>query len=487
VTELLDVARRQGESVRAREVGPTGVPELEPLVLLTDDETTAFYPDCSPDTLSDVLRDDDISASASFSVSHDADQSGLPVPDDGPLSVGTRRTLDGCGWLVPDDVAGYREYADELGVDADSLISTVADAGLQGRGRGDARTDDPVGETWKQVADAAGDPVVVVNANEADEHARMDQLLLESVPLTVLDPAAAAAKAVGATDVVVYVNETDDLARRRIQQAAVAFDDETDVDVQVVAGPDEYKAGEMTMALEALEGNDRIEARRRPPGPEEHGLHGRPTLVHTPRTFAQVAAHLREGSTGADEDPGTRLFTVTGDGARTATVELPTDASLSTLETAAGVDEYKAACVGGVFGGFAPDLDVRASADPLADERLGTNGVVEFLADDRCLLAEAGSRAKFAHDENCGRCVPCREGSKQLTELLRAIYDGSYDSGKVAELARVMESTSLCDFGVLAARPTRTAMTHFESEFITHAGGSCLSGDCDADTTEVPA
>ncbi|MEA5385748.1 hypothetical protein VB773_06480 [Haloarculaceae archaeon H-GB2-1] len=207
---------------------------------------------------------------------------GLPVPDDGPLSVGTRRVLDGCGWLVPDDLGGYRDYASDLVVDADSLVSTVADAGLLGRGRGDARSEQPVGETWEQVAEASGDPVVVVNANEADEHARMDQLLLESVPLTVLDPAVAAAESVGASAIVVYVNETDDLARRRIQQAAVAFADESAVDVQVVAGPDEYKAGEMTMALEALEGNDRIEARRRPPGPAEHGLHGRPTLVHTP-------------------------------------------------------------------------------------------------------------------------------------------------------------------------------------------------------------
>ncbi|MEA5385749.1 NADH-ubiquinone oxidoreductase-F iron-sulfur binding region domain-containing protein [Haloarculaceae archaeon H-GB2-1] len=181
------------------------------------------------------------------------------------------------------------------------------------------------------------------------------------------------------------------------------------------------------------------------------------------------------------------MFTVTGDAARTATVELPTDASLSAVEAAAGTDAYKAACVGGVFGGFAPDLDVQASADALADERLGTNGIVEFLAEGRCLLAETGKRAKFAHENNCGRCVPCREGSKQLTDLLRAVYDGSYDSGKVAELVRVMESTSLCDFGVMAARPARTAMTHFESEFITHAGGSCLSGDCDADATEVTA
>ncbi|PSQ17067.1 NADH dehydrogenase FAD-containing subunit [Halobacteriales archaeon QS_8_69_26] len=484
-------ARREAASVTVAAVGSTGVPAVEPLVLATVEGRTAFHPRCSLDRAREVVAAVEASdlPDGPHVVASDPGTARFPRPGSGPLSVGTRHALAGAGWLRPASVGDYAALAGGVRSESagDGVVETVADAGLLGRGRGDLATADPVADSWQAVRAADGDPVVVVNANEADEGARMDQLLLESCPLAVLDPALALAGAVGATDVVVYVNESDGLAYDRTEHAADALRDrvepgDDDPDLAVVAGPDEYTAGEETMALESLEGNDRIEARRRPPGPETHGLHGRPTLVHTPRTLAQVGAlHWwgPEDPPGVPADPGTRLFTVTGDVATPATVELPTDAELSTALAAVDLDRsMKAACVGGRFGGVTGSLGVPASASGLSSARLGTGGVVEVLDGDRCLVALAGKRAKLAREDNCGRCVPCREGSKQLTELLRDVYAGDYEGDRIRELGRVMTRTSVCAFGRSAPRPVLTAMDEFEEEFAAHANGRCPTGTC---------
>jgi NADH-quinone oxidoreductase subunit F len=228
------------------------------------------------------------------------------------------------------------------------------------------------------------------------------------------------------------------------------------------------------MALEAIEGNHRLEARLRPPGPERVGLHGRPTLVHTPRTLAHLAVALRTGDL-----PGTRLVSVTGDVDAPATVELPETATLADALDAVDVSgEFKAACVGGRFGGLTADLDVGVEPAALSAADLGSEGVVDVLADDRCVVEFVGRRTRYAADENCGRCVPCREGTTQLAGLLRDVYDGTYAPDDVVELVRVMETSSICAFGVEAGRPARTAIDAFESEFEAHADGHCPAGSC---------
>lgn len=489
--EVFRAAEEVAESTPVAEVGPTGADGLSPLVLVTHEGETAFVPNCDTERARSVvaeLENETLPEDAAAVVEHDSDTTTLPTPETGPLGVGSRHALASSGWSVPTSIADYTESRGALlaehAADAPETVhERIEESGLRGRGRGDASADAPIAEDWTMVREAAGDPVVVVNANEAADHADGDRLLLESAPLAVLDPALAAAHAVDATTLVVYTNETETTARERTEAAANALTEEldTDISISVVAGPDEYKAGEPTMALEALEGNHRIEARRGPPGPSEHGLDGRPTLIHTPRTFTQVGRVLDgEGLVGAEGDPGTRLVTVAGDVDAPATVELSTgttlDAALPAVETENG---QKAACVGGTFGGLTRSLDVPASAPGLTGAHLGTNGVIELLDDSTCTVALAGERAKFAKEENCGRCVPCREGSKQLVNLLRDVYDGEYKDGMLRELTRVMGDTSLCGFGSDASRPVTTAMEEFETEFNAHAKGRCPTGACD--------
>jgi NADH-quinone oxidoreductase subunit F len=399
-------------------------------------------------------------------VDHDPATTSLPAPDAAGLGVGVRRVLGACGWRRPASADDH----EAAGGFATPAPDAVFDAGreLRGRGWGDACHDEAVGETWATVRDA-DDAAVVVNGHGT----AADALLLASAPFEVLDGAAALARAVDADRVVVYASEADERAAETAREAVAAHPDPP-APVEVVTGPAEHRAAEPTMALEAVEGNHRLEARLRPPGPESVGLHGRPTLVHTPRTLAHLALALR------GEDAGdTRLTTVTGDVASPATVELPETAPLGdALDAVDLTDGFKAACVGGRFGGLTGDLDVAVDPAALSAAGLGTEGAVHVLGADRCVVGFVGRRTQYAAEENCGRCVPCREGTTQLAGLLRDVYDGAYDRDGIEELVRVMRTSSICAFGVEAGRPARTALASFESEFEAHADGRCPAGSC---------
>ncbi|WP_137284678.1 NADH-ubiquinone oxidoreductase-F iron-sulfur binding region domain-containing protein [Halorussus salinisoli] len=477
---VFNAARDVADSIPVVRTGPTGILALEPLVLATEGERTTFFASPRPSTVRDLVEDFESEGlptdDADAVVEHDPEVASLPVPSDGPLSVGERRTLGPCGWVDPLDPTEHTLVSTERDV------GSVADVGLLGRGRGDAAADEPIGETWERARGTDGEPVVVVNANESDDRPRADRTLLAGSPLSVLDGVAAVAEYVDAEDVVLYLNETDTELQKHVRRAVEAAEDELPVVPQIVAGPDEYRAGAPTAALEALEGADRIEPRVQPPTPAEHGLYGRPTVVHTPRTFAHVRHALRNPETfdADDADPGTRLVTVTGDVDAAATVELGSGGSLSDVGDAVVMDgSFKMACVGGVFGGITSELDVPPTAQSLDAANLGTDGVVELLSDERCAVATVGERARFASTANSGRCVPGREGTKQLTELLREIYQGAFRTDDIRELGRVMRKTSNCRIGAHAPRPVTTAMDEFEPEFRAHADGRCPSSTCE--------
>lgn len=450
--------------VSVRRVGPAGTPSL--LCLYTMGDRTAIHADPTPEIAAgaaETLEAGDLpTVDADAVVEHDETTEALPAPDSGPLSVGTRRILGPCGWIDP----AYRPEPTAADLDPEAILDSAATVGLRGRGRADVATDEAVAEIWNRTIEADGDPVVVVHA--ADTDCRIDELLCRSVPGYVLGGARIAADAVGAEDVIALSTDRAVEPLREVAEGEL-----------IHPAPESFRVGEPTMALEALEGNDRIEARRRPPGPETWGLYGRPTVLHTPRTLLQLRALAGDGEGFDPEsaDPGTRLVSVRGAVSAPAVVELRTDtalsAALSAVET--GGDRY---VVGGRFGGVTESLDVPTSGPALSGAGLGTEGVVEILAPDDCVVATVGQRAAFAREENCGRCVPCREGSKQLHEALRAVYDGDVDPGALRDLARTMRTSSLCAFGEAAARPIRTAIESFEPEFRAHAEGRCPAGVC---------
>jgi len=463
-----DVETPAGHATVTR-VGSTGIDAIEPLLLVTSDGQTAVYARCPPHRAEDIAgrclgAADQTAADPDAVVDHDPRAVDLPVGILGTHAAGTRRVLGGCGWRRPTEPTDHAEAGGFL----DPPAATVLDAGerLHGRGWGDWCQDEPLAETWRTVRDA-GDAAVVVTARGP-----ADSLLARSAPFELLDGATALADAVGAETVVVYLDTEDERALSRVRTAVRRYPDAS-VTVDVATGPSTHRATEPTMALEAIEGTDRLEARLRPPGPDTVGLDGRPTAVHTARTMAHLARALR-----TDSPTDTRIVTVTGDVDAPATVELPSDGTLATALDAVDAEGFKAACVGGRFGGLTPTLDIAPSPSALTPEGLGTEGVVHLLGEDRCLVEFVGKRTSFAADANCGRCVPCREGTTQLAELLRDVYDGGYDPAAIEELVGVMESTSICAFGVEAGRPARTAIEAFDAEFAAHADGDCPAGQC---------
>lgn len=465
-------ALAEATDLSVRAVGPTGADALEPLVLVTRDGRTACFTACDlarVESIAAQLDDGLPTGAADAVVSHEDDLGRLPTPDLAPLDVGRRSVLARCGWARPTEPEEYRSTGGFSSVGAGEGEVLSAAASVQGRGWGDGAADEPVAATWESVADASETPAVVVNAHGSPG----DRLVLESAPFLALEGALAAARLVAADRVVVYLSAADELARARVGAAVEALPGDVvpaGVDVSVATGPDEHRAAEPTMALEAIEGSDRLEARLRPPGPAAAGLFGRPTLVHTPRTFAQVLRALE----GAEP---TRVVTVRGEA--TATIELAEGAPLSAARQAASVDgQFKAACVGGTFGGLTPDLDVAVTPEALAGAGLGTEGVVELFGEDDCLLAHVGETVRYGKAENCGRCVPCREGSKQLTTMLREPYDGHVPADGLTELLRVIDRSSICGFGRDMTRPVATALEHFEDELRAHAEGRCPAGAC---------
>ncbi len=476
---VVSALRDAADSVPVIRTGPTGVAETDPLVMATEEYQTAFFANPDPSTIRDLvgtLEDGALPTNgADAVVEHEPGTMTLPVPDTGPLAVGRRSVLGRCGWADPLAPEEWPAVASERTAEA------VTDVGLLGRGRGDAAADAPVADVWETVRNAEGDPVVVANANETRDEQRADRVLLGGAPIAVLGGIAAVAEYVGADDAVVYLNGGDGHLHRHLREAVDAAADELPIVPQLVAGPDGYRAGAPTAALEAMEGADRIEPRLQPPSPAEHGLFGRPTVVHTPRTFVHVQQAIRdpEAYDAAASDPGTRLITVTGDVADPATVELTPTSSLSVVRDAVELTgSFKMACVGGVLGGIARELDVAPTARSLAAAGLGTDGVVELLNDERCVVADVGERVRFASTENSGRCVPGREGTKQLTELLRDVYRGSFEVGKIRELGRAMARSSNCRLGAHAPRPVTTAIDAFGPEFDAHVDGRCPSGAC---------
>jgi len=462
------VAARERANVPVAEVGSTGVPGVEPLLAASDGDETTFYANATAETaesVADALGGDGALPDGDATVAV-SDASALPLPDlDG---FGDERSvLARCGWIEPTNPDAYADAVGFTDADPDAVLADAG--GVLGRGWGDWSADEPVGPLWEGVRDRDGSPAVVVNAHGNPG----DALLGESDPFSVLEGAAHAAAVVDAVQVFVYVSEDDEAARDAFTAAADAYPD-FPVDVSIVEGPAAYRAAEPTMAIEAVEGNHRLEARLRPPGPEVEGVFGEPTVVHTARTFAHVAAAVR------GEETDSRVLSVTGD-ADEVTLELAESETLDGALDDAGVADYTGVLVGGRFGGLTTDLDVSPTPDALSAADLGTDGVLEVVGADACPVAFVGKRAQFAEDANCGRCVPCREGAKQLTELLREVYDGSLNRPKIDELMRVMESSSVCAFGQHAPRPVRTGLQEFADEFEAHAEGTCPSGQCNPD------
>ena len=415
------------------------------------------------------------------------------------------------GVIDPTDIreyialGGYRALGDVLTHRTpEEVIEIIERSGLRGRGGAGF----PTGKKWRLARAAPGSiKYVICNGDEGDPGAFMDRSLLEGNPHGVIEGMIIGAYAVGATRGIIYVREEYPLAVRTLQIALAQareygflgeaiFDSAFSFDIEIVRGAGAFVAGEETALIAAVEGRV-SEPRQRPPYPVQRGVWGHPTVINNVETWANVPIILERGPEwfarlGTATSKGTKIFSLVGKVANTGLVEIPMGMTLRELVEEIGGGalpqrEIKAVQIGGPSGGCLPkalfDLPIDYESLTEAGAMMGSGGLI--VMDDRtCMVDVARYFMDFLRDESCGKCLPCREGTQRMYELLTAMCEGratDADLDLLEELAQVVKETSLCGLGQTAPNPVLTTLRYFRSEYEAHIRQKrCPAGVCKA-------
>jgi len=385
----------------------------------------------------------------------------------------------------------------------EAIIEEIRASGLRGRGGAGF----PTFRKWTEVRRAQGSPkYLVCNGDEGDPGAFMDRMILESYPFRVIEGMLIASIAVGAHRGIFYIRAEYPLAVARVRKAIEkcreagilgerVMGSPHAFDVEVWEGAGAFVCGEETAMIAALEGR-RPAPRYRPPYPAHQGLHHCPTLVNNVETLAFVPWILREGrdtfrQLGTSESKGTKVFALAGKVRRGGLIEVPMGTTLRRIieEIGGGVAEgrtFKAVQVGGPSGGCIPasliDLPVDFEALTKAGAMMGSGGLV-VLDDTDCIVDVSRYFLSFTQLESCGKCTPCRVGTKQMLEILIRLCEGAGTTQDLEDLQRLAETVkkhSLCGLGRTAPNPILTSLAHFRDEFEAHTQGRCPAHKCKA-------
>ena len=422
-----------------------------------------------------------------------------------------RVALRNCGVINPEKIEEYIAYDgyEALGkvlteMTPQDVIDVILKSGLRGRGGAGF----PTGRKWQFAKNAVGDKkYVCCNADEGDPGAFMDRSILEGDPHVVIEAMAIAAYAIGATQGYVYIRAEYPIAVHRLQ---IAIDQAReygllgkdifgtgfcfDLDIKLGAGA--FVCGEETALMTSIEGK-RGEPRPRPPFPAVKGLFGKPTILNNVETYANVPRIILNGaewfrSMGTEKSPGTKVFALGGKIKNTGLVEIPMGTTLRTIveEIGGGIPggkKFKAAQTGGPSGGCIPAslIDTPIDYDNLLaiGSMMGSGGLI-VMDEDTCMVDIAKFFLEFTVDESCGKCTPCRVGTKRLLELLNKITDGNgtmEDLDKITELAVFIKANSLCGLGQTAPNPVLSTLRYFRDEYVEHiVNKRCPAGVCKA-------
>jgi NADH:ubiquinone oxidoreductase subunit F (NADH-binding)/(2Fe-2S) ferredoxin len=384
---------------------------------------------------------------------------------------------------------GYQAVYKALkNMDSNNVIDTVLESGLRGRGGAGF----PTGLKWKFASKSDSDEkYVVCNADEGDPGAFMDRSVLESDPHSVIEGMIIAGKAIGANKGYIYCRAEYPLAvevlNKAINQAKAygllgenIFDSGFDFDIEVYEGAGAFVCGEETALISSIEGK-RGNPRLKVPYPAEKGLFKEPTIIDNVETLANIAPIILNGSEwfkniGTEKSKGTKVFSITGDIVNVGCVEVPIGTSIKTvIEDIAGcpVDgkKIKAVQLGGPSGGCLPVeyFDTPLDYEPL--QELGTimgSGGMIAINEDKSAVDIARFFVKFCASESCGKCLPCREGTRQMVNILDKICSGNgsrEDIDKLEDLAQVVKKTALCGLGKTAPNPVLSTLNYFRNEY----------------------
>jgi NADH:ubiquinone oxidoreductase subunit F (NADH-binding)/(2Fe-2S) ferredoxin/Pyruvate/2-oxoacid:ferredoxin oxidoreductase delta subunit len=422
-----------------------------------------------------------------------------------------RVALRNCGVIDPENINeyiamdGYQALAKCLTeYTPDEVIQIVKDSGLRGRGGGGF----PTGLKWSFTRkNQADQKYVVCNADEGDPGAFMDRSVLEGDPHCIVEAMAICGYATGATEGYIYVRAEYPIAVKRLQIAIDSarelgllgkniFDSGFDFDLHIRLGAGAFVCGEETALMTSIKGN-RGEPRPRPPFPAEKGLFGKPTTENNVETFANIPQIILHGaesfaSMGTERSKGTKVFALGGNIKHTGLVEIPMGTTLREIveDIGGGIPngrKFKAAQTGGPSGGCIPAslMDTEIDYDNLTAIgcMMGSGGLI-VMDDSNCMVDIAKFFLDFTVDESCGKCSPCRIGTRRMQEILEKIIAGKAtldDLDKLEELAHYIKENSLCGLGQTAPNPVLATLKFFREEYIAHiVDKKCPAGVCKA-------
>ena len=423
----------------------------------------------------------------------------VPILEELPLwKKQERRAISNCGLIDPESIddsvaaGGYEGLKKALKMKPEQVIAEVLKAGLRGRGGAGF----PTGKKWELARAAPGDQkFAVCNADEGDPGAFMNRAILEGDPHRVLEGLMISAYAIGANEGYVFVRAEKRLAAQRIQKAVEAakkagllgqniLGSGFSLDVEVALSAGAFVCGEETALIQAIEGK-RGMPRARPPFPAQAGIMGKPTNINNVETLAHAAMILANGAdwfakVGSEKSKGTKIFCLSGKVKNTGAYEVPLGTKIREVvfDIGGGIPDgkqFKAVQTGGPSGGCltSEELDIPLDYETLqqAGSIMGSGGLVVFDSDS-CAVDAAKFFLSFTKAESCGKCVPCREGTMRLYEMLDKLSTGKgseADLEKIGTLGALMRDTALCGLGQGAPNPVVSLLKKFAQEFVAHA------------------
>jgi NADH-quinone oxidoreductase subunit F len=423
----------------------------------------------------------------------------------------TKIVLRNCGMIDPTKIEeyiardGYAALAKALNeMTPDEVVQTVKKSGIRGRGGAGFLT----GLKWELTRKAKGDvKYTLCNADEGDPGAFMDRSVLEGDPHSVIEAMAIAAYAIGSTQGYVYVRAEYPLAVKRlglaIEQARAygllgknIFGKKFDFDLEIRMGSGAFVCGEETALMISIEGK-RGEPRPRPPFPANSGLWGKPSLLNNVETYAAIPVIILKGaewyaSMGTEKSKGTKVFALAGAVNNTGLVEVPIGRPLGDIifDVGGGIPggkKYKATQIGGPSGGCIPKEHLNVPVDYESLQELGAimgSGGMIVMDEDSCMVDVARFFLDFIQDESCGKCPPCRLGTKRMLEIVTRICEGKGQEGdieRLEQLGKIIKDASLCGLGQSAPNPVLSTIRHFRHEYEAHIREKrCEAGTCSA-------
>ena len=494
---------RTGTEAGVYEVGCLGLCYAEPLVEFSKPGSPrVLYSAVAPDMIDGLLHDyfveGNLRPDIALAVMADEAADGIPAFADLPMLRGqVRIALRNCGLIDPENILhyiardGYAGLAKALDMTPEEVVEEVKKSGLRGRGGAGF----PTGAKWGFCRKSPGDEkYMICNADEGDPGAFMDRSVIESDPHSVLEGMAIAAYAVGARHGYIYVRAEYPLAIHRLKKAMAQAEElgllgdnvlGTDFcfHVKLQEGAGAFVCGEETALLASIEGR-RGMPRPRPPFPAQKGLHGKPTNINNVETLANVPAVLERGSDwfsqyGTETSRGTKTFALAGKVVRTGLIEVPLGIPLREIvfDIGGGIPggkQIRAVQTGGPSGGCIPArlLDMPVDYERLAEAGsiMGSGGMV-VMDEDTCMVDIARYFVEFTKSESCGKCAPCRLGTKQMLGILERIASGRGkldDLELLEEIGTAVKEGALCGLGQTAPNPVLTTIRYFREEYEAH-------------------